>query len=108
MSNSEKMVLQALKDKAPDLHKELMESGKLKGFVRERAEEIAALTTTLAHQMADKQGYAKTEDPMERARIMNGVLPMAREVVLAEQLEFPQDETSPQSQDRTTDSATMT
>lgn len=108
MNPTETMVLQALKDRSPSLHAELAGSGQLNSFVKERAETISSLTTSLAHRMANQFGYGKTDDPMERARIMNGVLPQAREIVLAEQLEFPPDETSRPSQDETTASAMAT
>lgn len=108
MNATESMVLAALKDKAPHLHRELTDSGALDEFVKGKAEEISSLTTSLAHRMANQFGYGKTDDPMERARIMNGVLAQAREIVLAEQLEFPQDETSRPSPAATTDSPTAT
>lgn len=105
---TEQIVLQALKDKAPALHKDLAASGGLRAFVSGRAEEINSLTTSLAHRMANQAGYSKTDNPIERQRIMNGILPQAREIVLAEQLEFQQDETSRPSQAETTASAMAT
>lgn len=128
MSNLDKLVHRALKDKAPSLLKELAANGKLRAFVKEKTEEINSLTTSLATEMAPNFGYNKTDAPMERARIMNGVMPMAREKALAEVLEFPPEtadgdeypngpdgdylrllaETSRQNPARTIDSATKT
>ncbi len=105
---TENLVRLALQDKAPHLFKDLAASGGLNAFVKDKAEEISSLTTSLAHRMANQFGYSKTDDPMERQRIMNGVLPQAREVVLAEQLEFPQDETSRPNPAETTASPTTT
>ena len=99
MDNMEELVLAALKNKAPELLKDLKEGGELNEFVKDRAEEINSLTTSLAHQIAEKQGHGKTDDPLEKTGIMNSAIQAAREIVLAEQLEFPPDETSPQNQD---------
>ena len=99
MDNMEELVLAALKNKAPELLKGLKEDGELNEFVKDRAEEINSLTTSLAHQIAANQGHGKTNDPLEKAGIMNSAIQAAREIVLAEQLEFPPDETSPQNQD---------
>lgn len=92
------LVREALKHKAPELMAELQSSGNLEAFIMERSEEISSLTTSLAHQIAVKQGMNEVQG-MERTAIYNAALHQAREIVLAEQLEFPPEETSRPSQD---------
>lgn len=109
MDNLEKMVLAALKDKAPSLHKELAASGKLRAFVTERADEINSEITTLTAEIAHKQPeYKNAKTLMERAGVLKMAEFLAMERVFAEMLEFPQDETSQPSQDETTASAMTT
>ncbi len=108
MSNMEEVVRLALKDKNPTLFKELSESGELAAFARERAEMIGRMTNDKANQIAVKFGIKDTDDPMEKARIKNGALPMAREIVLAEMLEFPPDETFRERPETTIDSGAPT
>ena len=102
MNNTETMVLQALKDKAPDLHKQLQASGDLKAFLKERAEQIADSSMTLTQEIAKKHCRDKAKTLEEKAGILKMAESMANEKVLAEMLEFPQDETSPSSPAATT------
>ena len=81
----------ALKDKNPALFKELSASGELHQFVTERADEIQDEIATLTMELSAKARKA-TSDPMEVAQILKGYDSMAREIVLADMLEFPQDD----------------
>ena len=100
-------VRNALKEKNPALCSQMTKAGTLTAFVQDLAEEINDQIVTLGMQIAIKNGLNQVpERPLlEKAGIMNMADKMASEIVLAEMLEFPQDETSPQSQDATTPSA---
>jgi hypothetical protein len=87
------LVKSALKDKNPALFKSLMASGELHPFVTERADEIQDEIATLTMELSSKARKAAA-DPMELAQILKGYDAMAREIVLAEMLEFPQDDIS--------------
>ena len=103
---TEELVREALRHKAPSIYKQLMENGKLSEFLKERADEIREAVATLGREIAVKHGYneAMKTDPMKAVGIHNMADALAREIVYAEMLEFPQDETSPQSLDETTGS----
>lgn len=101
---TENLVLTALKEKNPSLHKELQASGKLSEFVRDRADQIADASMTLTMEIARKNGRDKAKTMEEEAGILKMSQALADEKVLAELLEFPQDETSPSSQAETTNS----
>lgn len=109
MSNMENLVLAALKEKAPALHAGLAATGKLREFVKERAdemtEEIVTLTAEIAHRQPE---YKNAKTLIERAGVLKMAESLAKERVFAEMLEFPQDETSLPSQDETTSSAIAT
>ena len=94
-------VLLAIKDKAPALHKSLAASGKLNAYAQELADQINQATVDLTMEDHKRNRWDKL-DPMERAAKMNSAKAINREVAMAQVLEFPQDETSPQSQDATT------
>ena len=85
------LVKAALKEKNPALFKELSASGELHQFVTERADEIQDEIATLTMELSAKARKA-TSDPMEVAQILKGYDSMAREIVLAEMLEFSQDD----------------
>ena len=85
------LVKAALKEKNPALFKELSASGELHQFVTERADEIDSETVTLMMELSAKARKA-TSDPMEIAQLLKGYDAMARETVLAEMLDFPQDD----------------
>lgn len=102
---TEQLVLSALKDKAPTLHKGLQASGQLNQFVKERADEIADSVVTRAQEIARKQGRDKAKTLEEKAGILKMSEALANEQVLSEMLEFPQDETFRSSPDATTNSA---
>lgn len=98
------LVKEALKDKAPALHKTLAAQGKLNEYVRDLADQINLAVGERSREIAAKQGYSKLmeTDPMKAVGVMNSAKQLAREEVHAQMLEFPQDETSRQSQDETT------
>lgn len=85
------LVKEALKEKNPALFKELSASGELHQFVTERADEIDSETVTLMMELSAK-ARKETSDPMEVAQLLKGYEAMATEIVLAEMLEFPQDD----------------
>ena len=95
MNAIEKMVLQALKDKAPSLHQELNEARTLRQFVTERADEIREAVHNRGWEIALAQGYNQLlqTDPMKASGVMNMALALAREEVFAELLEFPPETT---------------
>lgn len=105
--NTEKLVLAALKEKNPALHRQLERSGKLREYVSDLAGEISDQRTTLTMEIASKHGLqaAQKTDPIKAVGIMNMADKLATETVLAEMLDFPQDETSPPSRAETTASA---
>ena len=92
------LVKTALKDKNPALYKSLTESGELNQFVMERVGEIQDEIATLTMELSSKARKAAA-DPMELAQILKGYDAMAREIVLAEMLEFPQDDESPATEE---------
>ena len=95
---TDNLVKEALKAKAPSLHKSLAESGGLTKFVADLAEEINSQVVTLTQQ---DRARGKWDDlgPMECAAKMKMADVLNQETVLAEMLQFPQDETSLQNQD---------
>ncbi len=91
-------VLLALKDKAPALHQQLADKGEVKAFVADLAEQISSQAVDLTQQQRlqqkwDKLGALECAAKMKMAHALN------LETVMADLLEFPQDETSPQKQD---------
>lgn len=101
------LVVEALKEKAPDLHKKLSAAGTLREFARDLAAEISSQVVTLTQEQRQRENWDKL-GPMECAARMRAADLSNLEVVLADLLEFPQDETSPQSPDETTDSVPTT
>ena len=85
------LVKAALKDKNPALYKSLAASGELNQFVTERADEIQDEIATLTMELSAK-ARKETSDPMEIAQLLKGYDSIAQETVLAEMLEFPQDD----------------
>lgn len=100
------LVLVALKNKAPELHKSLESKGKLNEYTQELASQISSAVSQRAREIAQAQGYSKLmqTDPMKAVGVMNTALALAREEVHAQMLEFPQDETSPPKPGATTPS----
>lgn len=84
------LVKAALKDKSPALYKSLAASGELTPFVTERADEINSEIVTLTMELSAK-ARKTAADPMELAQILKGYDAMAREIVLSQMLEFPQE-----------------
>lgn len=99
----QQVVKEALKDKAPQLHKDLTASGKLTEYVRDLSEQITSeiVSMTQAQRM---KGKWDNLGPLECARRMKSAENLNQEKVLAEMLEFPQEQTSQQNQDETTNS----
>jgi hypothetical protein len=95
-----------MKAEAPDLHRQLSESGSLKTYLTDLSDEATSNMVSLKMQIAKRQGY-ENADYLKRAGILNSAQQAAREIVLGE-LQFPQDETSRPSQAATTDSVTPT
>jgi hypothetical protein len=93
MDKTEKMVLAALTEKNPDLLQQLTRAGDLSEFVSTQAEEINQQIATLSAELATKQGAFKAKSFQEKVGILNTSDKMATEIVLAEMLEFPRDET---------------
>ena len=104
------LVCKALKDKNPALHKQLADSGKLTEFVSNLAEQINEQIVTLAVEIANKNGMSRKPERslLDKAGILKQAESLATEIVLAEMLDFPQDEASPQRPDETTPLATTT
>ena len=89
---TDQLVLAAMKEKAPQLLAQLKESGSLDQYIQTLAEDISSEITTLSLQIAIKHGYNDPDKTLpERVAIHNGAIPLAREIVLAELLDFPQD-----------------
>ena len=91
------LVKAALKNKNPDLHRSLQQKGELNAFAVDLADQISEQVVTLTQAQRIKEGWDKL-GPMECAARMRTASSLNRELVLAEMLEFPQDQTSPQSQ----------
>jgi len=108
MTNLRNLVLDALKDKNPTLHRSLTQQGWLNAFLDEKTEEIQDAIHNREREIAQAQGYSQLQqtDPMKAAGVMKMAGALAREEVLAELLEFLPDETSPQRPAATTLSAT--
>ena len=101
------LVKDALKAKAPSLHKSLVATGQLSQYAADLADQISDQVVTLTQAQRIKEGWDKL-GPAECAAKMRTASSLNRELVLAQMLEFPQDETSPPSQDETTGSALTT
>ena len=87
-----KTIESKMRETAPDLHRSLAASGKLKAALREARDalEDQVVSTYQAQRMAEKWDAL---GPMECARKMEMARSMAMEAALAE-LEFPQGQTS--------------
>jgi len=101
------LVKAALRDKNPALHKELSAKGELNRFAADLAEQISEQVTTLTQADRIRGGWDKL-GPMECAAKMKMASSLNREAVLAQMLEFPQDETSRPRADATTPSGPTT
>lgn len=108
MDKTEKMVLAAMKEKAPALHRQLANQGKLQSFLADQADQINDQISTLAVHLSSQRGMNQAKSLVEKAGIINTATLQATEIVLAEMLDFPQDETSPQKPDETTPSVMAT
>lgn len=101
------LVMTALKERAPALHKSLDQKGEAGKYVEDLASQISDETVRLTQEQRQREGWDKL-GPMESAARMRAADAMNLEVALADLLEFPQDETSRPSQDETTNSAPTT
>jgi hypothetical protein len=101
------LVKQAIKDKAPALHRQLSARGELNQYATNLAEEISSQVVTLTQAQRVRQGWDKL-GPMQCAANMRMASSLNRELVLAQMLEFPSDKTPPSSPDAATDSPTTT
>ncbi len=91
-------VLAALKDKAPALHQQLTDKGELKAYAAGLAEQISSEAVDLTQKQRLREKWDKL-GPMECAAKMKMAHALNLETVMADLLEFPQDETSPQNRD---------
>ena len=87
---TETLVMAALKETAPALHRQLTESGELAAFVEERAQAIREqiVEMTMAQRFKEKwdsMGAMECAGKMKMANAIN------REIVHAELLTFPQE-----------------
>lgn len=101
------LVKAAMKDKAPALHQSLQAEGKLNAYASDLASQISSETVRLTQEQRrrekwDSLGAVACAAKMKTADSLN------QEIVLHDLLEFPQDETSLQSQDATTPSVPTT
>lgn len=87
----------AIKDKSPSLYASLQSSGKLTEYARDLADQINSEVVSLTQEQRLKQRWDDL-GPMECAAQMKTAASLNQEAVLAELLEFPQDETSQSSQ----------
>lgn len=88
------MVLQAMKDRAPDLHRQMAQAGTLREFVAERADLIDSQVVQAV--MNDRQRRNLDRLPyQELVQEMNATRQAATERALRENLEFP-NQTEPQ------------
>lgn len=101
------LVKEALKHKSPSLYRHLIAKGKLNEYAQELAEQISERVVALTMEQRIREGWDKL-GPMESAGRMKMASILNRELVLAQMLEFPQDETYPPSPDETTDSGPTT
>ena len=92
MDKMETTVLRALKDKAPALHRQLADQGKLQSFLADQADQINDQISTLAVELSSQQGANKAKSLVEKAGIINTATLQATEIVLAEMLDFPTEE----------------
>lgn len=92
------LVKEALKEKAPALHKSLQATGKLNEYATDLAQQIHSEINTMTAEDRRRGKWDKLP-PMELVGKLNQARALNREKVLADMLEFPQDETSPPSQD---------
>lgn len=101
------LVKEALKHKAPALHKSLAASGQLNQYATDLAGQMQSEINSLT--MEDRaRGKWGQLPAMEQVGKMNMAKAINRERVMAEMLEFPQDEISPQKPDAITPSETLT
>lgn len=89
------IVKEALKYKAPSLYRGLKRQGKLEEFLTEKAGELQDAISDRGFEIAAKMGFHKEPNPMERVRILNGALGLAREEIFETMLDFPADDDAP-------------
>jgi hypothetical protein len=97
------LVKDALKEKAPQLYRSLSASGKLNETAQELADQISSQVVTLTQAQRAKEKWDQL-GPVACAAKMKMADSINLELVLAQMLEFPQDETSQPKPDETTSS----
>ena len=101
------LVQAALKDKAPALYQQLAAKGELDSYLNDLASQVSSETVDLTMQDRQRGQWDKL-GPVECAARMKMASALNNERVMADLLEFPQDETSPPRPDETTSSALPT
>ena len=95
MSILHQTIEQAMLDRAPALHQQLKAEGKLTVFVRQKAQEIGALSVQMTQATRLSQGWDKQGlTPLEMTGRLNAARSEATESVLDEALQFPPGGTS--------------
>jgi len=89
----EPIIKQAMKDKAPSLHRQMTAAGTLDQYAADLADQMADEIVTLTQEQR-AQGKWDKMGPMVCAGKMAQAASLNRERVFAEMLEFPLDETS--------------
>jgi hypothetical protein len=92
------IVKEHLLAKAPELYQSLLKSGGLNEFVLNLAQEISSEVVDLTQAQRFKEHWDKL-GPLECAARMKMANALNREIVIADMLEFPPEETSPPRQD---------
>jgi len=88
-------VEKTIKEKAPKLYQQLQEKGTLRQHAMDLAEQINTETVRLVQEDRRKNHWDKL-GPMDLAAKLKMSDALNQERVMADLLEFPQDETSPQ------------
>jgi hypothetical protein len=87
---TETLVLTALKEKNPALHRQMQSAGTLNEFAQERAEAIKSEIVTMTQAQRIKEKWDRL-GPMECAAKMKMADAINREIVHSEMLSFPQE-----------------
>lgn len=85
----------AMQERAPALHQQLKDEGKLTAYLRQTADAVKAASVTGAMEMRKRQGWDKQGLTLtETAGRLAAAGSSAMEIALDEALQFPQQETS--------------
>jgi hypothetical protein len=102
MTVLQKTIEAAMRDKAPRMYADLKASGRLMSTIRDLESQINEQVTTAVMEQRLREGWDRLP-LLENAARMKAAESLAREIALAEVLQFPPDETSNQSPAATTD-----